>query len=82
MLELLSDPNAWAALLSLTALEIVLGIDNVIFLSIVSARLPLEQQKPARRIGLALAPLRLSRRPRAGNGRATDSPGPPFSAVA
>lgn len=55
MLELLSDPNAWAALLSLTALEIVLGIDNVIFLSIVSARLPLEQQKPARRIGLALA---------------------------
>ncbi len=55
MLELLSDPNAWAALLSLTALEIVLGIDNVIFLSIVSARLPLEQQKSARRIGLALA---------------------------
>lgn len=55
MLELLSDPNAWAALLSLTALEIVLGIDNVIFLSIVSARLPLAQQKPARRIGLALA---------------------------
>ncbi len=55
MLELLSDPNAWAALLSLTALEIVLGIDNVIFLSIVSAKLPLEQQKSARRIGLALA---------------------------
>ncbi len=55
MLELLSDPHAWAALLSLTALEIVLGIDNVIFLSIVSAKLPLHQQKPARRIGLALA---------------------------
>ncbi len=55
MLELLSDPNAWAALLSLTALEIVLGIDNVIFLSIVSAKLPIEQQKNARRIGLALA---------------------------
>lgn len=55
MIELLSDPHAWAALLSLTALEIVLGIDNVIFLSIVSARLPVEQQKNARRIGLALA---------------------------
>ena len=55
MLELLSDPNAWAALLSLTALEIVLGIDNVIFLSIVSGKLPVEQQKAARRIGLALA---------------------------
>ena len=55
MLELLSDPNAWAALLTLTALEIVLGIDNVIFLSIVSAKLPLEQQKSARRIGLSLA---------------------------
>lgn len=55
MLDLLSSPEAWAALLSLTALEIVLGIDNVIFLSIVSAKLPLEQQKPARRIGLALA---------------------------
>ncbi|BCW90544.1 hypothetical protein sos41_37160 [Alphaproteobacteria bacterium SO-S41] len=55
MIELLSDPNAWAALLSLTALEIVLGIDNVIFLSIVSGKLPVEQQKNARRIGLALA---------------------------
>jgi len=55
MLELLADPSAWAALLSLTALEIVLGIDNVIFLSIVSGKLPVEQQKPARRIGLALA---------------------------
>jgi predicted tellurium resistance membrane protein TerC len=55
MMELLSDPHAWAALLSLTALEIVLGIDNVIFLSIVSARLPQEQQRNARRIGLGLA---------------------------
>ena len=55
MMDLLYDPNAWAALLSLTALEIVLGIDNVIFLSIVSGKLPLEQQKNARRIGLALA---------------------------
>jgi predicted tellurium resistance membrane protein TerC len=55
MLELLSDPNAWASLLTLTALEIVLGIDNVIFLSIVSGRLPVAQQASARRIGLALA---------------------------
>ena len=49
MLELLSDPNAWASLLTLTALEIVLGIDNLIFLSIVSGRLPVAQQ--ARRAG-------------------------------
>lgn len=55
MLELLADPNAWASLLTLTALEIVLGIDNIIFLSIVSSRLPEAQQPTARRIGLALA---------------------------
>lgn len=55
MLELLSDPQVWASLLTLTALEIVLGIDNLIFLSIVSGRLPLHQQQLARRIGLALA---------------------------
>jgi predicted tellurium resistance membrane protein TerC len=55
MLDLLTDPNAWASLLTLTALEIVLGIDNIIFLSIVSSRLPPHQQRPARRIGLGLA---------------------------
>jgi predicted tellurium resistance membrane protein TerC len=55
MLELVTDPNAWVALLTLSALEIVLGIDNVIFLSIVSDRLPKHQQKLARRIGLGLA---------------------------
>lgn len=55
MLELLADPNAWASLLTLTALEIVLGIDNIIFLSIVSGRLPAHQQQSARRIGLGLA---------------------------
>ncbi|WP_418159225.1 TerC family protein [Benzoatithermus flavus] len=55
MLELLADPNAWASLLTLTALEIVLGIDNIIFLSIVSGRLPVHQQQMARRIGLGLA---------------------------
>jgi predicted tellurium resistance membrane protein TerC len=55
MIEFLSDPHVWASLLTLTALEIVLGIDNLIFLSIVSSRLPLHQQALARRIGLALA---------------------------
>jgi len=55
MLELLADPQVWASLLTLTALEIVLGIDNLIFLSIVSGRLPKHQQRAARQIGLALA---------------------------
>jgi predicted tellurium resistance membrane protein TerC len=55
MIEMLTDLNLWAAFLTLTALEIVLGIDNIIFLSIVSAKLPLHQQAKARRIGLALA---------------------------
>jgi predicted tellurium resistance membrane protein TerC len=55
MLELLTDPHAWISLATLSVLEIVLGIDNIIFLSIVSARLPVHQQATARRIGLALA---------------------------
>ena len=55
MLELLTDYQVWASLLTLTALEIVLGIDNLIFLSIVSGRLPKHQQRAARQIGLALA---------------------------
>ena len=55
MIDLLTDPSAWVSLLTLTALEIVLGIDNVIFLSIVSSRLPEAQQPQARRIGLILA---------------------------
>ncbi len=49
----LTDPQIWASLLTLTALEIVLGIDNIIFLSIVVARLPAEQQARARMIGLS-----------------------------
>lgn len=53
--ELLSDPNAWLGLATLTALEIVLGIDNIIFISILAGKLPVEQQEKARRIGLALA---------------------------
>jgi predicted tellurium resistance membrane protein TerC len=55
MIELLTSPEAWAALLTLTALEIVLGIDNVIFLSVVVSRIPQGQARRARQIGLALA---------------------------
>lgn len=55
MIELLSSPEAWAALLTLTALEIVLGIDNVIFLSVLVSRIPEPRATRARQIGLALA---------------------------
>src|SRR5262245_28019433 len=55
MMELLTSPEAWAALLTLTALEIVLGIDNVIFLSVIVSRIPEPQATRARQIGLALA---------------------------
>ena len=55
MIELLTSPEAWAALLTLTALEIVLGIDNVIFLSVIVSRIPQRQATQARQIGLALA---------------------------
>jgi predicted tellurium resistance membrane protein TerC len=55
MIGLWSSPEAWAALLTLTALEIVLGIDNVIFLSVIVSRIPQPQAKRARQIGLALA---------------------------
>lgn len=55
MLELLTSPEAWVSLLTLTVLEIVLGIDNIIFLSIASSRLPKHLQPRARRIGLILA---------------------------
>ena len=55
MFEMLTDYQIWVSLLTLTALEIVLGIDNLIFLSIVSGRLPKHQQQAARKIGLALA---------------------------
>jgi predicted tellurium resistance membrane protein TerC len=55
MIELLTSPEAWAALLTLTALEIVLGIDNVIFLSVIVSRIPERQARQARQIGLALA---------------------------
>ena len=55
MMHLLTSPEAWAALLTLTALEIVLGIDNVIFLSVIVSRIPEKQAHRARQIGLALA---------------------------
>ena len=54
-MALLSDPATWAALLTLIALEVVLGIDNLIFIAILSNKLPEHQQQRARRIGLALA---------------------------
>jgi predicted tellurium resistance membrane protein TerC len=49
------DPQAWIALATLTALELVLGIDNIVFISILAGRLPPEQRNRARRIGLGLA---------------------------
>ncbi len=55
MLELLTQPEAWVAFLTLTALELVLGIDNVIFISILVDRLPRQRREVARRIGLFLA---------------------------
>lgn len=54
-MEWLSDPSVWIAFLTLTVLELVLGIDNVIFISILSGKLPPEQQSKARYIGLVLA---------------------------
>ena len=55
MVELLSNPDTWLSLLTLTFMEVILGIDNIIFISIVTNRLPKEQQARARRIGLVLA---------------------------
>jgi len=54
-LEWISDPQAWIALVTLTALEIVLGIDNIIFISILAGRLPHSEQAKARILGLTLA---------------------------
>jgi predicted tellurium resistance membrane protein TerC len=55
MLELLTDPHAWAAFIALSAMEIVLGIDNIVFISVMVQRLPPEQRLWARRVGLGLA---------------------------
>src|SRR4029450_205094 len=54
-LSLLADPHAWAALVTLTALEIVLGIDNLVFISVLTARLAEDKARRARLIGLSLA---------------------------
>src|SRR5262245_37801207 len=54
-MDWIADPNAWIALLTLTVMEIVLGADNLVFLSILSGRLPPPRQPAARRVGLALA---------------------------
>ena len=54
-MDWLSDPNAWAALVTLTVLEIVLGVDNIIFISILADRLPHAQQRKARLFGLGIA---------------------------
>lgn len=56
-MDMFLTPELWIALLTLTALEIVLGIDNIIFISILAGKLPLDQQKNARLTGLALAML-------------------------
>ncbi len=57
MLELLTDPSAWLSFVTLTVLEVVLGIDNIVFLAILVARLPPARQQSARLGGLALAML-------------------------
>lgn len=54
-MELLADPQAWIALLTLATLEIVLGVDNLVFISIAVSELPQERRSSARRIGLAFA---------------------------
>src|SRR5437867_1419242 len=58
-MDWISDPQSWIALVTLTVLEIVLGIDNIIFISILSSKLPAEQQGRARLAGLGLAMITL-----------------------
>ena len=55
MLDLITNPQVWAAFATLTALELVLGIDNIIFISILVDKLPPHQRETARRIGLFTA---------------------------
>ena len=55
MIELLSSPEAWVSLLVLSLMEVVLGIDNIVFITILCGRLPREQQVLGRRLGLAAA---------------------------
>lgn len=55
MLELLADPNTWASLATLTLMEIILGVDNIVFISVLVSKLPKDQARFARQIGLSLA---------------------------
>ncbi|MCF7221940.1 TerC family protein [Marilutibacter chinensis] len=55
MIELLTDPNAWITLLTLSAIEIVLGIDNLVFISIAVSKLPQHRREVARKFGIAVA---------------------------
>jgi predicted tellurium resistance membrane protein TerC len=54
-MEWLTDPQIWIAFITLVALELVLGVDNIVFISILASKLPAEQQKPARRTGIGVA---------------------------
>src|ERR1700754_939443 len=54
-MEWITNPEIWISLITLTVLEIVLGIDNIVFISILSGKLPEKQQKKARQLGLGLA---------------------------
>jgi len=54
-IDFLTDPHVWASFITLSAMEIVLGIDNVVFISLLVSRMPPEQRLTARRIGLSLA---------------------------
>ena len=55
MMELLTDPQAWITLITLSAIEIVLGIDNLVFISIAVSKLAYEQREKARKFGIAVA---------------------------
>ena len=55
MIELLTDPQAWITLITLSAIEIVLGIDNLVFISIAVSKLPHQQREKARKFGIAVA---------------------------
>jgi predicted tellurium resistance membrane protein TerC len=55
MIDLLSDPQTWAALVTLTAMEIILGVDNIVFISVLVSKLPPEEARRARSLGLLMA---------------------------
>jgi predicted tellurium resistance membrane protein TerC len=55
MIDLLSDPQAWVALLTLTVMEVILGVDNVVFISVLVSKLPPEEARRARSLGLLMA---------------------------